>query len=922
MEKSNGYKTVPIIFIDSQFIGGCNDVVSLETSGDLYPKLGVSAPPTSIAWNTREQVRRKPMSSGLFYFPHTVNAYPVRLIALQMVAICVVCIIWREKTWAAWLALGMALDFLVRFVGGAAFSPAGALAMLASVPFKEDLRNGPPKQFATGIGLAFSVAGGLCLMNGEDIAGAVILGGLSGPAFLEAAFDFCLGCWFFGIMTKVGIVRADVYQVHIDQKPYVQRTLELIDDFSSKLKTVEMLQYREPGQPKTPADVTLKRFKGDDHQRRAFNPVRYVMIADMMMPLGIAGLALAWKKPACRDCVYTDYLPTESYSGSDLIWKVIAYISLALFSLIGLLLVAKLVRFPHKVYSEVVHPIKSNAVTALPMLICVYSILLQPDGSEMADFQKALFWIGASLLKVMLIWKCAWLVGNRGDPALTSPTLLLPIGGGLVASMNAAMFTGYGEIAWFLFSLPALLSILLFGGTFLAAIPFHWSDERMRSSVGMWSTVLHLIMMAFRALPKSPMNAPGSTNVIADVAAFDSFSKMLFWAGVTLALVFMWLAVPMGFIFRIKFDFSYWSVAFTADILAAACVMYVYSINPNDDLHLWGEYAAAAALVTATWVNVVLFLNTLFWLAKRRWLRPMYKFGPLSFNKLSHEALRESGSHLLRTAESIVDAAGDDNLKARDLAKGLVAHLKMHLMVLDWHSHMEDTQLFRMVDSFHPMVTRDGYRQHAALHTMEHQASDLLQRLEAGGKDYSKTVKELRDLLRDFVPFSDEHMDWEEDNLNGLLRKGFNAMIQKKLLVNIWDAYMSKSMEEVRGKVAETPTEWSMYDFTKLREEQNPFKGENNRDSIMAFPPQFPPEEMPLQKQQILRVALPFILFWLPMPIQKTRFARTLAWAVPEHAQQVGEMFYRGIPDTMWAVLATDVPEIIPRGLPGWVRRV
>ena len=918
-EEASGHSTVPIIFIKGEFVGGCNDVVDLEASGELYTKLGVSAPSKVAAWITGDVERVKPMDSGMFYFPHTVNAYVIRLVALQMVALCIVCIIFRDEEWAAYVALGMALDFLVRLIGGAAFSPAGALALLVSTPLKEDLRNGPPKQFATMIGLVFSIVGGAFLYFDFNITGAVILGCLSGPAALEAVFDFCLGCWFFGYMVKLCLVSDRVYHVHIDQKPAVQRTLDLIDDFETELKKVVPLQYREPGQPKTAADVNLKRYKSDDHVRRGFNPVKNVHISDMMMPLGVAGLALAWRNATCADCLIQGSTE-ESYYGSDHIWKAIAYISLSLFSLIAALLLVKLVLHPKKVYAELVHPIKSNAVAALPMCICVYSILLLPDSTGFYRFGKALFWIGAVPLKFLLVWKCSWLVGNRGDADLTTPSLLLPIGGCLLAAMNAAMFEGYAEVAWFLFSLPCVLSLLLFGGTFLASISYHWSDERMRASIGMWSTVLHLIMISFRLLPKSPSYSVAG--IAEDVATMDSFSKAMYWAGCTLALIFFWLAVPMGFIFRVKFDFSFWSVAFTADILAAAAVLYVKSTSASDDLHHFAETIAALTLLMASWVNVVLFLNTAFWLVKKRWLRPQYKFGPLSFNKLTHEALRESGHHLLRSAEGIV-AAGTENADAvKDLSKGLVAHLKLHLMVLDWHSHMEDTILFRMVDSFHPMVSRDGYAQHAALHKMEASAKAVLTKLEDPSSDHARDILELRELLQQMVPFSDQHMDWEEDNLNGLLRKGFNMAIQRKLLVNIWDSYMSKTMEEIRGTVTQTDTAWSHYDFTKLSAEASYYSVEEDFGELLKFPPQFPVEEIPMEKQQILRVALPFIVHWLPLPIQRTRFMRTLAWGVPEHAQQVGDMVYRGVPDTTWAVLAVDVPEMIPRGLPGWVRRV
>ena len=923
-EAKTGHKTTPIIFIKGEYIGGCDSLVQLEKSGELYLKIGAAAPQSNgAAWVSGTEKRDSPLASGFFYFPHTVNSYVVRMIALQMVIVSVVAIVFREHTWAAWMTLGMAFDFLIRLVGGGGFSPAGAFAMLVTSPLQEKLCAGPQKQFATFVGLCFSATAGFCMINGHEIVAAVILGGLAGAAALEAFFDVCLGCYFFGFMIKLGLVDSRVNDVHIDNLDVVKNTLAIVDDFSVSLNKIEEHLYTEPGQPTTAADILIKRFKSDDHVRTNFNPIKYVMISDTMMPLGIAGLALAWRKTACIGCTLTG---DESYFGPSDVWQVIAYIALSLFTLITILILVKCVVHPRKVLSEMKHPVKSNFIAALPMCICLFSILLVPDSKHMRNFQKALFWMGAAPLKVLLVWKAAHLVGNRGDAELLTPAILLPIGGCLVASMNAMIFSGYQEIAWFLFSLPALLSILLFGTTFTHSIGYHWSDERVRASVGMWSTVLHLIMLAFESLNG---NAPFSSGPVptANVSQLHPFSKMLFWSGTTLALVMMWLAVPMGFVFRMKFDFSFWSVAFTADILAAACNLFTGRILPDDDVSYLGEYLTAGTLFLACWANATLLLQTMFWLTKRRWLRPQYKFGPLSFNKLSHEALRASGDHLLqsarRTAQSVAEGAAPEAVHGE--AQRIAQHLKLHLMVLDWHSHMEDTVMFRVVDSFHPMVTKDAYIQHQHLHRMEAQAKELCKELLAAeGDNAAKLVVSLKDLLEEAVPFADKHMDWEEDNLNGLLRKRLNLALQKKMLSSVWDAYNSKSMEEVRCRVAADPVgDWAAYDFTK-NTTLNPCAYEHDvpRSEIMSFPPKFPHADMPIEKQHVLRVCLPFIVRWLPMQPQKARFLKSLAWAIPEQAQLIGDMVYRGVPDSLWAMIALDVPEVIPRGLPGWVRRV
>lgn len=38
---------------------------------------------------------------------------------------------------------------------------------------------------------------------------------------------------------------------------------------------------------------------------------------------------------------------------------------------------------------------------------------------------------------------------------------------------------------------------------------------------------------------------------------------------------------------------------------------------------------------------------------------------------------------------------------------------------------------------------------------------------------------------------------------------------------------------------------------------------------------------------------------------------------MPERAQQLGLMVYRVVDDIIWVEIARDLPEVVPRGLPG-----
>ncbi|MBC7308249.1 MAG: DUF4395 domain-containing protein, partial [Dietzia sp.] len=69
--------------------------------------------------------------------------------------------------------------------------------------------SGAPKRFAQTIGLVMSsVAFGLFL-GGLTTAGIVVLGVLVLAALAEAALGFCLGCWMYGQLQRVGLIPDD-----------------------------------------------------------------------------------------------------------------------------------------------------------------------------------------------------------------------------------------------------------------------------------------------------------------------------------------------------------------------------------------------------------------------------------------------------------------------------------------------------------------------------------------------------------------------------------------------------------------------------------------------------------------------------------------------------------------------------------------
>jgi hypothetical protein len=100
-------------------------------------------------------------------------------------------------TGSGWLLAGQAVVFAIGAFGGLRVAPYGlvfrALVRPRLAPPAELEAEAPPR-FAQAVGLAFAVAGTAGYLGGVTALGVVATAFALGAAFLNAAFDFCLGC--------------------------------------------------------------------------------------------------------------------------------------------------------------------------------------------------------------------------------------------------------------------------------------------------------------------------------------------------------------------------------------------------------------------------------------------------------------------------------------------------------------------------------------------------------------------------------------------------------------------------------------------------------------------------------------------------------------------------------------------------------
>jgi hypothetical protein len=145
----------------------------------------------------------------LFSFPNPVNEVSARLVAAGVVLMVVLTLALDLK----WMTAVIAYGFVARVLTGPTLSPLGQFVTRVVTPrLKVAPRPvaGPPKRFAQGMGVAFSVTALVLTLLGSWTAAEVVLGLLGCAALLESAFAICLGCMTFGVLMRAGVVPEEV----------------------------------------------------------------------------------------------------------------------------------------------------------------------------------------------------------------------------------------------------------------------------------------------------------------------------------------------------------------------------------------------------------------------------------------------------------------------------------------------------------------------------------------------------------------------------------------------------------------------------------------------------------------------------------------------------------------------------------------
>ena len=105
-----------------------------------------------------------------------------------------------------WVLVAQGLVFAIGALRGPQFTPYGLFfkkfvkPRLANPGPTEDVR--PPK-FAQSVGLIFALVGSVAAFAGADLVFTIATGFALGAAFLNAAFNYCLGCEMYLLLIRL-----------------------------------------------------------------------------------------------------------------------------------------------------------------------------------------------------------------------------------------------------------------------------------------------------------------------------------------------------------------------------------------------------------------------------------------------------------------------------------------------------------------------------------------------------------------------------------------------------------------------------------------------------------------------------------------------------------------------------------------------
>lgn len=305
--------------------------------------------------------------------------------------------------------------------------------------------------------------------------------------------------------------------------------------------------------------------------------LKYFPIAFFSVIMGLAGLTIAWKK---AEVVFNYH-----WAVSHLVQPV----TVAVFIVLGVFYLTKVVRYPEEVLKELNHPVKLNFFPTVSIGLILLSIVMLENYPSLSRW---LWMIGVTIhLGLTLYVMTAWIHHTKFEVTHINPAWFMPVVGNILVPIAGVKLYS-PEVSWFFFSTGivfwlVLFTIVMYRLFFHAPLPERFTP-----------TLFILI-------------APPAVGFIAYFSlsgTIDAFARVLYYCALLLTLL---LASNVLRFLRTRFFLSAWAYSFPLAAITIASLIMTQQLGVQ--VFAW---IATALLAILTLVVVGLSVRTLIAVAR------------------------------------------------------------------------------------------------------------------------------------------------------------------------------------------------------------------------------------------------------------------------------------------------------------------
>lgn len=541
----------------------------------------------------------------------------------------------------------------------------------------------------------------------------------------------------------------------------------------------------------------------------------------------------------------------------NVIYIVLAITSAVFGCFIGLLYLLRLAKYTSKVTKEWSHPVTGNFFSMITILLGLWGVLLVPQGSSsMGESDDNLNFAG------VLIW-----AGAVGQLAHTYARLQ-----SLIFDRVAEEFINPAIMGPPVGNFLSALGLMAYGSVSTVARD---TSVNYLSTARLWFSVAMLYSIVFFTitLRKAFHDHNSDTRLrplLYMYLATPSVAGPAYLAvcglpnqGTELVFQSLWFIAVHFFVVLgtgwLRNWFTYQPVADFGIFITP----FAFSTFAISTCMYYGyspnqlfKALMIISMVLATYSTAVCLVHALLWFKNKTAFLPKSKWSPLTFLKITHDCFRFAIPKYMKQLEG----ATPENKVALDL---LVQNLMDLFLMFMEHAKHEDEVLY-------PFIRRNFPNMNENIAIAHHHGHEQFHEIEALVKTYSESkgdpeqAKVFLDKIKVLFPQWAEdllvHLRNEENTLSVAARKYVGVELTCEIIKKCWD---------ITGI-----SEW--------------------------------------------RKVMPFVVEHLPLPAWKLRYVRTILWTVPSRAHEIGLCLYHGCDSVTWQFLIQEMPELIPRGLPGY----